>query len=144
MVENGLDDYPELSGFRSVYIPKSKKLLLNKNITDTERTFQYGKELAFQYLKMSERAVTSSLVKVTSFDQVLNHFKAVYFASAILVNKKSITKDLKAFFDRKTWNGEAFLDLRSKYNVSPEIMLAQTNQCFAKIFGVKESSSLSE
>jgi len=65
------------------------------------------------------------LVKVTSFDQVLNHFKAVYFASAILVNKKSITRDLKTFFDRETWNGEAFLDLRSKYNVSPEIMLAR-------------------
>jgi len=138
MVENGLDNYPELTGFRSVYIPKSKKLLLNKNITDTERRFQYAKELAFNYLKMSERAVTSSLVKVTSFDQVLNHFKAVYFASAILINKKSITKDLKSFFDRQTWNGEAFLDLRSKYHVSPEIMLARLTNILPKYLGLKK------
>ena len=138
IVENGLEDFPDLSKFRSVYIPKSKKLLLNKNITNTERTFQYAKELAFQYLKMNERAVTSSLLKVTSFDQVLNHFKAVYFASAILVNKKSITKDLKAFFDRDAWNGEAFLDLRSKYNVSPEIMLARLTNVLPKYLGLKK------
>lgn len=138
IIVDGLEQYPELSRFRSVLIPQTRKLLLNKHITDTEKIFQYSKELAFNYLKLEERAETSSLLKVTSFDQVLNHFKAVYFASAILVNKTSVTKDLKDFFDRSTWNGEAFLDLRSKYAVSPEIILARLTNLLPKYLGLKK------
>lgn len=138
IIENGLADYPDLQGLRSVLVPKGRKLLLNKNITDTQRAFQYAKELAFQHLKLEERAYTSSLLKVSSFDQVLNHFKAVYFAAAILVNKNAITKDLKVFFDKEKWNGEAFLDMRSKYKVSPEIMLARLTNLLPKYLGLKK------
>lgn len=138
IVEDGLSDFSDLQGLRSVLLPKKKKLLLNKNISETQRTFQYAKELAFQYLKLEERAYTSSLLKVTSFDQVLNHFKAVYFAAAILVNKKSITKDLKHFFDKEKWNGDDFLDMRSKYKVSPEIMLARLTNVMPKYLGLKK------
>jgi predicted transcriptional regulator len=47
--EDGLSDMKELQGMRSVFLPNKKALLLNDNLSAAQKTFQYGKEIAFNY-----------------------------------------------------------------------------------------------
>lgn len=138
IVEGGLDAYPEMKGFRSVYVEKKKKLLLNGDLTEIQRTFQYGKELAYNYLGLKDRSTTSSLLKVTSFDQVLNHFKAAYFSVAILISYDNFVADLDQFFKNKKWDGEAFLQLMRKYKASPEMLFNRLTNSLPRSFGMQK------
>jgi transcriptional regulator with XRE-family HTH domain len=138
IVENGLNSYPEMKNLRSVYVEKKKTLLLNGNITDIQRAFQYGKEIAYNYLGLKGRAATSSLQKVTSFDEVLNHFKAAYFSVAILMSREEFVLDTRHFFQNKTWNGQAFLNLMYKYNASPEMFFNRLTNTLPQVFGLRK------
>lgn len=136
IIEGGLDDYPEMNYLRSVYVEKSRKLLLNKDLTPIQRAFQYGKEIAYNFLDLKDRSATSSLLKINSFDQVLNHFKAAYFSVAILISQDHFVKDLGAFFEHDKWDGEAFLNLMRKYNASPEMLFNRLTNLLPKRFGM--------
>ncbi|MFK7934983.1 MAG: helix-turn-helix domain-containing protein [Saprospiraceae bacterium] len=87
IVEKGLDEHPDLKMLRSLYVPRSRKLLLNSNLTETQRAFAFGKELGFNFLKITQRANTSSLLKGRNFEEVLNHSRAIYFSVALLINR---------------------------------------------------------
>ena len=93
-----LKDAPELKQLRSVYVPKRKTLLLQSDLIEAQRAFQIAKEIGFQALKLKKRPLASSLIKVNSFDQVLNNYKAAYFAVSILVPERAFVEDLKGFF----------------------------------------------
>ncbi|MEM8909926.1 MAG: DNA-binding protein, partial [Bacteroidota bacterium] len=138
IVEAGLNPYPELGHFKSVFVPKQKKLLLNKDLNHIEKAFQFSKELAFNYLELKDRAKTSSLIRVTTFEQVLNHFKAVYFAASILINREALVEDMTAFFGRESWNGAVFVGLMRKYDTSPEIFYGRLTNLIPRFFGLKK------
>lgn len=135
---NGLKEYPDLRNLRSVFVAKNKRLLLNENLTDIQKAFQYSKELAFNHLNLKDRANTSSLLKVNSFDQVLNHFKASYFATALLVPRDVFVDDLRQFFNKTSWDGEAFIELMRKYNTSPEMLFQRLTNVIPKFFGLQK------
>jgi XRE family transcriptional regulator, fatty acid utilization regulator len=121
--ENGLDVYPELKYIRSLYVPKTKTLLLNESMTELQKAFQYGKELGFNVLGLKERAYTASLLRVKTFDEALNHFKAGYFSAALLMNREAFTKDIEQFFKMEKWDDGAFLNkLMQKYEATPEML----------------------
>ncbi len=136
IVEDALHDFPQMKDLRSVYIEKSQQLLLNEGITDIQRSFQYGKEIAYNYLGLKDRSATSSLLKINSFDQVLNHFKAAYFSVAILISQDEFKDDLQDFFQNKKWDGEAFLNLMRKYNASSEMLFNRLTNVLPKRFGM--------
>ena len=136
IVENGLKDYPEMKDLRSVYVWKGKKLLLNGELTEIQRTFQYGKELAYNYLELKNRSATSSMLKINSFDEVLNHFKAAYFSVAVLISRDEFIEDLQNFFQNKKWDGEAFLHLMRKYNASSEMLFNRLTNVLPRKFGM--------
>jgi len=138
IVENGLSNYPELAGIRSVYIPKNKKLLLNSKLTDMQQAFQFGKELGFNYLGLKERANTASLLRVNSFEEVLSHFKAGYFSAALLLNREAFVRDMEAFFRLPRWDGEFLLHLMRKYQASPEMLLQRMTNVLPKFFGLEK------
>ncbi len=138
IVENGLAAYPELADIRSVFIPKSKKLLLNSKLTDMQKAFQFGKELGFNYLNLKERANTASLLRVNSFEEVLSHFKAGYFSAALLLNREAFVKDMEAFFRQPRWDGEFILNLMRKYQASPEMLLQRMTNVLPKYFGLEK------
>ncbi len=137
IVEKGLDDYPDLQDLRSVYVPKTSQLLLNSELTEVQKVFQLGKELGFNYLDLKERANTSSLLKVNSFEEVLSHFKAGYFSAALLINREKFIKDTEKFFANETWNGEAFLSLLLKYRISPETLFQRFTNVIPQFLGIK-------
>jgi XRE family transcriptional regulator, fatty acid utilization regulator len=138
IVENGFDDFPELQGFYSVFIPKKKKLLLNSELSEIEKVFELGKELGYNALNLKGRTSSSSLLSVNSFDEVLNHFKVVYFSTALLINRDSFVKDVKAFFKKGKWNGKAFLGLMKKYNASPEMFFQRLTSIIPQYFGLQK------
>ena len=138
IVEDGLAGHPELSRFRSVYLPESKKLLLKEGLTPVQRGFQFGKELAFNYLKLKERANTSSILRSRVFEEVLNHSKATYFSVALHIPLKPFTESVRGFFAAPTWQPEAFLDLMRRYNATPEMFYHRLTNVLPKFFGLGE------
>lgn len=134
IVEDGLKDYPEMKKLRSVYVEHDNKLLLNGSLTEIQRAFQYGKELAFNYLELKDRSATSSLLKIKSFDQVLSHFYAAYFSVAILISRDEFVEDLKGFFQKETWDGKALLALMYKYNASSEMLFNRLTNVLPRNF----------
>lgn len=137
IIENGLADYPDLQDLRSIFVPRGRKLLLNEQLNEVQRVFQFGKELGFNYLKLKERANTSSLLKVSSFEEVLSHFKAGYFSAALLLNRNRFVADTERFFGFEKWNGEAFLSFLLKYRVSPETLFQRFTNLVPQYLGIK-------
>lgn len=141
-----LADYPELQKFRTIFIPgKSSKtvpakpkLLLNQDLVDRQKAFIYGRELGYNYLNLKERALTSSWLKVESFEQVVNNFKASYFSGALLMNSDSMVRDIRRLFQKKTWDESYFLSLLDKYAVTPEMLLYRMTEIIPKFFGLPE------
>jgi XRE family transcriptional regulator, fatty acid utilization regulator len=137
LVENGLSAFPELANFRSVFVPKSKKLLLNEKLNEQQRAFQFGKELGFNALGLKERAYTSSLLRVKTFDEALNHFKAGYFSAALLMNRASFSQDIEQFLAMETWdNGASFERLIQKYAATPEMLIQRIINVLPQFFGL--------
>ncbi len=142
IVPNGLDPYPELQHIRSVFLPKSKWLLLNSRLTETQKAFQLGKELGFNYQKLKARAYTASLLRVHSFEEVISHFKAGYFSAALLINRNSFIKDLQAFFASPHWNSTYLLQLLDKYGASPEMLVQRMTNLLPSHFGIEKLFAL--
>ena len=138
IVENGLADHPDLSMLRSVYRPQTKQLLLNGNLTPVQRGFQFGKELAFNHLKLSERANTSSLLRSRVFEEVLNHSKATYFSVALHIPLDPFVAAVRDFFARPAWDGTAFLDLMRRFNATPEMFYHRLTNVLPRFFGLRE------
>ncbi len=138
IVDDGLDNYPELKNLRAVYVPARKTLLLNSGLSDTQQAFQFGKELAFNYLKITERAVTSSLLRGRSFQEVLNHARATYFSDAILLPAAAFAEDVAEFLARDKWDGNALLSLMKRYAATPEMFYHRLTNVLPKYFGLEE------
>jgi XRE family transcriptional regulator, fatty acid utilization regulator len=139
IVENGLDEYPELKNIRSVYVPKSKELRLNRSMSEIQKVFQYGKELGFNALSLKERAYTSSLLRVKTFDEALNHFKAGYFSAALLINREIFIKDIEQFLKMETWDdGETLNRLMQRYQATPEMIFQRMTNVLPQFFNLKK------
>jgi len=138
IMDNGLDAYPELSSLRSVFIPDKKQLLLNSGLSNQQLVFQLGKELGFQYLDLRERAYTSSILRGRVFEEVLNHSKAIYFSAGLLIPLPSFRKDLQNFFTQSKWDGEAFLNIMRRYDVTPETFYHRLTNILPKFFDLRD------
>lgn len=138
IIENGLDDYPELQNLRSVFIPEKKRLLLNSDLSPMQKAFQFGKELGFDFLELKERARTSSLLNINVFEEVLNHSKAIYFSVALHISKGSLIKEFEVFFNKENWDGEAFMAIMRKYEATPEMFFHRLTNILPQFFGMRK------
>ena len=125
--DKGLDKYPELQSLRSVFNPNKKRLLVNSRLNERQRAFQLAKELGFNVLAVKERPLASNLLRVNSFEETLNNYRAAYFAVAILVNRRAFVRDIGAFFKQEKWDGQLLLDMMAKYQASPEVLFQRFN-----------------
>jgi hypothetical protein len=137
--ETTLGRFAELQGFRSIWLAgKPPRLLLNPKLLPAQKAFVLGREIGYLYLGLQERAVTSSWLKVESFEQVLNNYKASYFAGALFINRDLLQKDLAGFFRNEKWDGEKFLALMRRYDATPEMFLYRLSQLMPKLFDLQE------
>jgi hypothetical protein len=125
--EQKLTKHPELQSLRSIYNPHKKRLLLNNRLNESQRAFQLAKELGFNVLDLKDRPLTSSFMRVRSFEETLNNYKAAYFAVAILINRQEFVRDIASLFGQEKWNSQTLLQLMVKYQASPEVLFQRFN-----------------
>ncbi len=132
-----LGEYHELSEVRGLFVPGQKNvLLLNKKLSDPQKAFILGKELAYNFLKISDRSYAYTGSKVDSFDQLLNNLNASYFSTALIINKDKLIKDLKSFFGKSKWDGKEFLKLIKEYNSTPEMFIQRLASLSSKFLSL--------
>ncbi len=122
-----LGQYPLLQGVRAAFQPRRKRLYLHPSLQPGQRAFQLAKELGFAALSIKERPLATPWLRVRSFEEVLNNYRAAYFAVAILVPRDAFVRDLNRFFQRPTWCEEDLLDLMHHYRVGPEVLFQRFN-----------------
>ncbi len=137
--EKTLPASPELKSFRSVFLEgEHPKLLINGRLMPSQKAFLLAREIGYRELHLTERATTSTWLKVESFDQVLNNFKASYFAGALLIDRDVLRDDLGRFFARPKWDGAALLEGMRRYDATPETFFHRLTQLIPRSFGLRE------
>ncbi len=118
-----LEGEPPLNRSRSFFASKPKVLMLKAGLQVAQENFLIGRELAFQYLELKPRPYLTRIEEVNSFDKLLNHFKASYWAVALLMDEDSLVEDVRALAALETWQPERFGALLDRYEVTPEMLL---------------------
>ncbi|CAM2005111.1 helix-turn-helix transcriptional regulator [Acanthopleuribacter pedis] len=131
-----LADHPTLSHMRSV-LTEDNQLLLHHALSQPRQAFAIGREIGYRLLKAEERAYSSPPLEVGTFEEVFNNFKASYFASAILLPRERLFRDLKSFFKLSFWDAEAFRNLMAGYKVTPETFFYRLSQLVPHYFRSK-------
>lgn len=133
----GLAARPELSGLRSLYQRKRRTLMINPQVTETQRAFLLARELAFNELALKTRPVFTPGIEAGSFEEALNNFKASYFAVALLLNRQHLVPDLERIFELDEWTPSVFTDLLDHYRASPEMLIQRLTNLLPKHFGLR-------
>ena len=103
--------YQHLPIIRAMSLRQGKQqyLLLNRNLLESQKTFEIAREIAYNlpFLHTKEtlahRVPTSPHVGIQSYTQILNEFKASYFAGAVLMPQEALDVDAEAFFQHPTF-----------------------------------------
>jgi transcriptional regulator with XRE-family HTH domain/predicted transcriptional regulator len=133
--ETELTEHPELNMLRSVL--RGKGLLsINGKLLSSQKAFILARELGFLELGIKERPITSSWIKVQSFEQLVNNFKASYFGGAILLQQDRVVSDLKRLLAQPEWDGDSFMELLNMYQATPEMLLHRMSQLLPGVFGL--------
>ncbi|HEY0655668.1 MAG TPA: XRE family transcriptional regulator [Chryseosolibacter sp.] len=137
--EAGLNNQPELKQLRSVFLPaKNPRILLNPSLNRTQKAFILAREVGFQFLNLSERPFTASWVEFDSFEQVLNNFKASYFACALMLRREVVITRVSSLLDKPTFNSVDWVTLVDDFKVSPEILAHRLTNLLPRYFGIQE------
>lgn len=134
---NELSKYEALGNLRSMFVPKTKTLLLANEIDEAQRTFIYAKELAYNFLEIKERLFTFPWIKFDTFDQVLNNFYASYFAGALIIPSEKIKTQLNKIFEKDTFDTDLFLNAIEAYNASPESFYQRLTNILPKAYNIQ-------
>ncbi|MCI2227740.1 helix-turn-helix domain-containing protein [Polaribacter sp. MSW13] len=135
--DNELSKHDNLGELRNIFIPKNKTLLIDKNISEAQKTFIYAKELAYNFLNINDRLFTFPWIKFENFDQVLNNFIASYFAGALIIPRKSLTEALTNFFALEEWKPLKLHQIINHYNCSQETFYQRLTNILPKYFNIK-------
>ena len=131
--------YPELSGQRYIFLPgKPPQLLLNGQLTPSQHVYSMALQIGYSELKIRKRLRTSPWKKFGSFEEVMDNFRASYFAGALMINRFQAEKEIQELFQSKTWDGEAILKLLKHHEVTPETFLHRLSQILPGLFKITE------
>jgi len=125
-----------LQSIRSFYAVSNKTLFINKGLSNAQENFLLAREIAFQYLNVTERSYETIIQHSDSFDILLNNFKASYFAVALLMPEDKAVEDIKRIVVQPKWNDKAWVDLFSRYNVTPEMMMQRLTNILPNHFSI--------
>jgi transcriptional regulator with XRE-family HTH domain/predicted transcriptional regulator len=135
--ERALAERPALAQFRAVFVPgPPPRLYLNPRLTESQRAFVLARECGYRLLGLKARSFTTPPDREDSFEQVLNDFKASYFAGAVLLPRDAVLADLRRFFRLPAWQGEALLGLLDKHDVTAETLMYRLSQLVPRHFGL--------
>jgi DNA-binding XRE family transcriptional regulator len=131
---------PEFASIRSLTIPSANgnRLLLNAHLSSVQRLFIYGREIGYHYLNLKNRLHTTALVEAETFEQLLNNFKASYFASAIIIKRNLLVPKLADFFNSPTWQPERLTGFIDEFNTTPESFFYRVSNVLPRYFGINQ------
>ena len=132
-----LAKHDNLGELRNIFISKNKTLLIDRTISEAQKTFIYAKELAYNFLNLKDRLFTFPWIKFENFDQVLNNFNASYFAGALIIPRKSISEKLTKFFSLEEWKPLELKQIMNSYNCSQETFYQRLTSILPKYFNIK-------
>ncbi|MGB5820623.1 MAG: helix-turn-helix domain-containing protein [Saonia sp.] len=132
-----LRKHKELYNLRSVFVPKTKTLLLADHIDDAQRAFIYSKEIAYNFLSIDQRLYTFSWIKFENFDQVLNNFYASYFAGALVLPRNVLVEQLSSLFRKETFDKALFVKTMESFTASPESFYQRLTNLLPKDFNIQ-------
>lgn len=137
--EDFLSFHDYLNDLDSVTKPGDQPVLfLNKNLNSKQKAFALGLELGYIFLGYTERSYTANLIEIRSFEQILNHYRASYFANALLMNQERLAEDLKTFFQNEKFVPDDLIDIKEKYNASTEMFVNRMANIIPKYFNLNE------
>lgn len=115
-----LKTYKELDTLRSVFVPKTKTLLVADHIDEAQRAFIYAKEIGYNFLNIEERLYTFTWIAFQNFDEVLNNFYASYFAGALIIPRQPFRNHIDTFLAKPRFDKTFLTGIKNNYNASPE------------------------
>ncbi|SHG72147.1 XRE family transcriptional regulator [Pedobacter caeni] len=127
-----------LQGLRSFYAKTSKTFYINKGMSPAQEKFLLAREIAFQYLNITERPYETIIQHSDSFDIMLNNFKASYFGVALLMQEEKFVEDVKRIMMQSKWDDKAWLNLWTEYEVTPEMMVQRLTNVLPKHFSIDQ------
>ncbi len=133
-----LPSQQNLRHIRSYYTAESKILHIQKNLSEAQINFLLTRELGFQYLKLSERPLSTTIIRIDSFEKLLNNYKASHFAAALLMDEHELASDVKQLARENTWQPSLITDLMHKYNVTGETLLQRLTNILPYHFGLED------
>ncbi|MDP1581759.1 MAG: helix-turn-helix domain-containing protein [Candidatus Didemnitutus sp.] len=139
--ETTLASSAALTGLRAITLAGDTahpRLLLNPQLGGWQKAFLLAREIGYRELGLRETVTTSPLTKVESFDQLLNNFRASYFAGALLLDRQLLVNDLRQFFARATWDGAALVAIKRRYQATPEMFFHRLSQIVPHFFGLEQ------
>lgn len=113
------------------------RLLVNRELTPSQRAFVLAREAGYRRLGLRARSYTSPPDREDSFDQVLNDFRASYFAGAVLLPRGAVLQDLRRAFRQPRWRPETLTGLLDRYEVTPETLMYRLSQLAPGEFGLR-------
>jgi len=133
-----LNKHPELSQIRAV-VKKDKitTIFINNSLSNSQLSFILGKEIAYNYLKITDRSYIYSS-NLNSFEQLLNNLNTSYFSTSLIISKKQIINDFNEFIKLKNWDNKFLINLLSKYQVTPEMLFQRISNVAPKYFHINK------
>ena len=107
-------------------------IYFNKNLTDYQKSYYLMKELGTLV------PGTKKDIAKETLGELLENYKTSYFAGAVFLEEKSLSKELKSIFSQNKFNGELFASLLETYHVSPEVLFHRFTQILPSHFLVNE------
>ena len=132
-----LKKHKQLYDLRSVFVPKTKTLLLSSHIDEAQRIFIYAKEIAYNYLSYDLRLYTFPWIKFENFDQVLNNFYASYFAGALVLPRNVMVNQITTLFQNNIFDKGIFVKNIATFTSSPETFYQRLTNLLPKDFNIQ-------
>ncbi len=133
-----LGQSPRLGKVRSFFSPAQKTLFINNNLSIAQQNFLIAKELGFQFLQLKDRPYETRMIEITSFEKLLNNFKASYFSDALLLDESEMIATINEMARWKRWDRHAFLAILEKYQVTSEMLIQRFANIFPRHFGITD------
>ena len=136
--EQTLSAFEGLQEVEYVMIPgKSPKFLLNSALPEKEKCFLLAREVGYCQLNIQERPLYQ-LKMLSSFDQLLNAFKAGYFAAALLLSEAEFIADFKEISAVKRWDSKKWLSIFDQYAIPAAVVLNRWTSLLPRHFHINK------
>ena len=70
-------------------------------------------------------------------EKLLNDFKAAYFGGVLLMPRSAMLADLRHFFGQSIWQPQLLLDMLTRYEITPEMLLYRFSELIPQFFGLQ-------